>query len=254
MRLATFLRLSILLLYLRVFFPARASKNFFWWAIWGTTGLNILYSVVHILVLTLQCVESHESWGNVCIHESKLLIAASVINTISDIAVIVIPLGAIRKIQLSWEKKCGLVSLFGFGALAPVASIARLVYQAKNFDTDAEAGTYSITILLANAELAIAIISGCVPVLGILCTQRRRQHRPARDRRHQLSSPEPRFSEDSEPGGQPQPRSPAFVPMGWAGDISRPVGAAARRISRIEVWWWSKERTAAPEAIELAAL
>ncbi|KAK7752471.1 hypothetical protein SLS62_005624 [Diatrype stigma] len=244
-------RLAILLLYLRAFFPAKASKNFFWWVICGTIGFNVLYSAVHILVLLLQCVRSHEPWGNVCIHESKLLIAASSINIISDVAVLIIPIGAVRKIQLSRQKKWGLLSLFSFAALAPAVSIARLVYQVKHFDTDEEAGTYAITILLATVELTIAIISGCIPVMGVICT-RQRQDRPARDRSHQLESPQPRDSEDAESGGQPQ--SPAFVPMGWGGDISRPVGAAARRVSRFDVWWWSNERPAPPEAIELATL
>ncbi|EMR62433.1 putative integral membrane protein [Eutypa lata UCREL1] len=182
-----FAKLSILLLYLRAFFPARVSKSAFWWVIQVTIWVNVMYTVVHVLVIALQCVPSKQPWGTHRIHESGLLIAAAVVNIISDVAVVVIPIGAIWKIQISREKKWALWSLFGFGMLAPIASLARLVYQAMRFDDENQTAVYVITSFLATAEQVIAVVGGCIPVLAKFCAQRERQH-PVRSHHGQNSS------------------------------------------------------------------
>jgi hypothetical protein len=159
-----FARLSILLLYIRIFFPIGSFRTVFWWVIQGVIWLNLLYTVSLILVLTLQCVPYHKPWGSSCVNQWLVLVNASVINIISDIAVLVIPIASIIKLKTTRKKKWAIWALFGFGALAPLASIARLGYQIPEANGSNKTVIYPIVLILATAEQAIAMMVGSAPV------------------------------------------------------------------------------------------
>jgi len=161
-----FARLSILLMYIRIFFPVGSFRTLFWWVIQGVIWLNLLYTVSLILVLTLQCVPYHLPWGHSCVNQWLILVLASVINIISDIAVLVIPIASIIKLRTTRRKKWAIWALFAFGALAPLASIARLGYQIPVADGQNKTVIYPIVLLLATAEQAIAMIVGSAPVVS----------------------------------------------------------------------------------------
>ncbi|OTA62869.1 hypothetical protein K449DRAFT_382173 [Hypoxylon sp. EC38] len=159
-----FARLSILLLYIRIFFPIGTPRSTFWWIIQIVIWLNLLYTISLILVTTLQCVPEHLPWGSSCVNQWLILVLASVINIITDIAVLVIPIASILKLQVARKKKRAIWALFAFGVLAPVASIARLVYQIFAVDDKNRTVVYSIVLILATAEQAVAMIVGSAPV------------------------------------------------------------------------------------------
>jgi hypothetical protein len=161
-----FARLSILLMYIRIFFPVGSFKTLFWWVIQGVIWLNLLYTVSLILALNLQCVPYHLPWGHSCANQWLILVLASVINIISDIAVLVIPIASIVRLRTTRRKKWAIWALFAFGALAPLASIARLGYQIPVANGKDKTVIYPIVLLLATAEQAIAMIVGSAPVVS----------------------------------------------------------------------------------------
>ena len=159
-----FARLSILLLYVRIFFPIGSHRTTFWWVIQAVIWLNLLYTVSLILVTTLQCVPYHLPWGSSCVNQWLVLIMASVINIISDIAVLVIPIASIMRLQTTRRKKLAIWTLFAFGTLAPLASVARLAYQIPLANGTNKTVIYPIVIILASAEQTVAMIVGSAPV------------------------------------------------------------------------------------------
>lgn len=159
-----FARLSILLLYIRIFFPIGTRRSTFWWIIQVVIWLNLLYTISLILVTTLQCVPRHLPWGSSCVNQWLVLVMASTINIITDIAVLVIPIASIIKLHAAKKKKWAIWALFGFGALAPLVSIARLAYQIPEGDGENKTVIYSIVLILASAEQAVAMIVGSAPV------------------------------------------------------------------------------------------
>ncbi|KAI0439635.1 hypothetical protein F4803DRAFT_568217 [Xylaria telfairii] len=176
-----FARLSILLFYIRIFFPIGTAKSIFWWIIQAVIWLNVLYSVSLILVLTLQCVPYHLPWGNSCVNQYLVLVLASVINIISDIAVLVIPIAFIIRLRTTKRRKWAIWALFAFGTLAPLASIARLGYQIPLADGKNKTVIYPIVLFLATAEQTVAMIVGSAPiasgvVIGII--RQKRPHNP----------------------------------------------------------------------------
>lgn len=159
-----FARLSILLLYIRIFFPIGTRRSTFWWIIQVAIWLNLLYTISLILVTTLQCVPKHLPWGSSCVSQWLVLVMASTINIITDIAVLVIPIAPIVKLHAAKKKKWAIWALFGFGALAPLVSIARLAYQIPFRNDKNSTVIYSIVSILASAEQAVAMIVGSAPV------------------------------------------------------------------------------------------
>ncbi|KAI0097211.1 hypothetical protein GGR51DRAFT_541864 [Nemania sp. FL0031] len=172
-----FARLSILLLYIRIFFPIGTTKSIFWWIIQVVIWINILYSVSLILVLTLQCVPYHRPWGSSCVNQWLVLINASIINIITDIAVLTIPIASIIKLRTAKKKKWAIWALFGFGTLAPLASIARLGYQIPVANGTNRTVIYQIVLFLATAEQTIAMIVGSAPIAsGVVIRIIRQKH------------------------------------------------------------------------------
>ncbi|KAI0552418.1 hypothetical protein F4679DRAFT_88648 [Xylaria curta] len=173
-----FARLSILLFYIRIFFPIGTAKSVFWWIIQAVIWLNVLYSVSLILVLTLQCVPYHLPWGSSCINQYLVLVLASVINIISDIAVLVIPIAFIIRLRTTKRRKWAIWALFAFGTLAPLASIARLGYQIPLADGTNKTVIYPIVLFLASAEQTVAMIVGSAPIASGVVIGMLRQKRP----------------------------------------------------------------------------
>ncbi|GAP91807.1 putative integral membrane protein [Rosellinia necatrix] len=176
-----FARLSILLFYIRIFFPIGTQKSIFWWIIQAVIWINTLYSVSLILVLTLQCVPyRNRPWGSSCVNQWLVLINASVINIISDIAVLAIPIASIIRLKTTKRRKWAIWALFAFGTLAPLASLARLGYQIPLADGENRTVIYPIVLFLATAEQTVAMIVGSAPIAsGVIISTLRQKRRPA---------------------------------------------------------------------------
>lgn len=163
-----FARLSILLLYIRIFFPLGTERTTTWWVIWLTILVNLLYTISLILVTTLQCVPKGLPFGSTCVNQFLVFILASVINIITDLAVLLIPVARIWKLQMSRQRKYAICALFAFGALAPIASIARLGYQIPMGTNPNKTAIYPVIAVLATAEQGVAMVIGSAPVCSSL--------------------------------------------------------------------------------------
>lgn len=112
-----FAKLSILLLYIRLFFPKGFERSLFWWVIQAVIWLNLLYTVGLILAIALQCVPSHKPYGSSCENQYMVLISASIINIISDLLVLVIPMASLWRLNMSRKRKWAVWALFAFGSV-----------------------------------------------------------------------------------------------------------------------------------------
>ncbi|KAI0019205.1 hypothetical protein F4780DRAFT_771391 [Xylariomycetidae sp. FL0641] len=183
-----FARLSILLLYVRIFFPLGTVRTMTWWVIQVTIWANLLYTISLIFVTTLQCVPRGLPFGSTCVDQWLVLVLASVINVVTDIAVILIPVRSIWKLQMSRKRKWAIGALFAFGALAPIASLARLCYQIPMADNPDKTVLYSTVMLLATAEQGVAMIIGSAPVCSTLLLRIKRGRRPSGPRQNATMS------------------------------------------------------------------
>lgn len=110
-----FAKLSILLLYVRLFFPKGVTRSTLWWIIQVVVWLNFLYTLGLILALALQCVPYDRPYGSSCVDQYMVLISASIINIISDILVLIIPMASLWRLNMSRRRKWAVWALFAFG-------------------------------------------------------------------------------------------------------------------------------------------
>lgn len=115
----TFTKVSILLLFLRIFVPPRTPKNTIYYVIWFVIWFNVLYCIALVLTVLLQCVGQPKSKAakHTCIKTYYLVISASTINAISDIVMLIIPLVAVWDLHMPIQRKLALSVVFAVGML-----------------------------------------------------------------------------------------------------------------------------------------
>lgn len=112
-------KLSILFMYLRTFMPIRKSKtdHLTQFIIW----FNVLFYLSILVVASTGCVPRHKVWQRwvpgKCVNEQALLLVTAVINVLSDLSILILPIGCIWRLQLSRKLKLAVSALFATGSV-----------------------------------------------------------------------------------------------------------------------------------------
>ena len=129
----TLAKLAILLLFLRLFEPHRTGRNQLRFWLWFMIFFNTLYCAVFGLLVQLQCVYRKKSADGSCVNERLLIMTASLINVITEIAILIVPLFVVRGLHIPTAKKIGIVGILSFGtALVPSIQLRRLLINSFN--------------------------------------------------------------------------------------------------------------------------
>ncbi|KAF4626140.1 hypothetical protein G7Y89_g12023 [Cudoniella acicularis] len=156
-------KLSILFLYNRIF-PQRWFNRTL--VILG--GFIIAYSLAQVFGDIFQCIPISSIWGetapNYCINYPLLIIVIGVVNTITDIIILGLPMPLLWRLQLSTARKQLLTGL------VCIVSIVRLFYVNKVGNTKDPGWDYVIPSTLSDLECCVAIISACLPTYRPLVT------------------------------------------------------------------------------------
>ncbi|KAI0526294.1 hypothetical protein F5B22DRAFT_641443 [Xylaria bambusicola] len=137
---------------------------------------------IFIMVETFQCRPVSYGWtlhraqGN-CINEEAHIFSAGIINTVTDFAVVLLPIRTAMRIQLSPRQRVIVASLFGIGLVASAAGIARTVFtwlllNASDYDETWRSWYVWLTSLI---ELHLGIICASAPATKPFFTQKRRE-------------------------------------------------------------------------------
>ena len=114
-----FAKLSILLLYLRIFSPDRWTRLFIYLGIW----VIFIYYMVTASIFVGLCSPRHgESWpvallSSRCGETMVMTYVQGIFNIVSDFYVLVLPLPVVWKLQLPLRKKIGVSAVFMTGLL-----------------------------------------------------------------------------------------------------------------------------------------
>lgn len=104
-------KLSILLLYMKLFVPARSGKTY--WAIHILIWSNLVF---YVAILVAELVPCRLKEGH-CVDITAVLIIGAMINVISDFAILVLPIGKIWQLHMSPRRKLGITAVFSAGLL-----------------------------------------------------------------------------------------------------------------------------------------
>ena len=114
-----FVKLSILLLYLRVFTTSKSFRLLTWTTIMVVTA----YSLAGFIGTIVRCNPSKGACNNV----TQLSIFSSVLNILTDLAILILPLRQVWRLHADTKQKISLFVVFATGSLY-VARILRRVF------------------------------------------------------------------------------------------------------------------------------
>lgn len=114
-----FVKLSILLQFMRIFVPSKTGPAYYF--IQSVNWLNLLFYSAYTIASSLNCIPRRKIWEpytpGKCLDIAKLIIASSIINVFSDLAMFIIPLFCISSLQMPFKRKLGISVVFATGIL-----------------------------------------------------------------------------------------------------------------------------------------
>lgn len=136
-----FTKISVLLLYLRIF-PKTVSSRWFRYSVWSLIGACAAANIAFVLSIIFQCdpvVGAYEAWdGTVnakCFNTDAQIIAMAGINILLDLLVFFLPVPKLVKLEISTRKKVGVCLTFMTCLFVTIVSIIRLVKFIQHYDS-----------------------------------------------------------------------------------------------------------------------
>ncbi|KAJ6096877.1 hypothetical protein N7486_007623 [Penicillium sp. IBT 16267x] len=155
---------SIMLFYTRIF----GSKRSFQIQVTITMIIVWIWSASVILETFLLCRPLKYNWdtsiSGTCGDRNATYVVAGVMNLITDLMVMALPIPHIWKLQLGTAKKISLCGVFCLGLLVSIISIVRLV-ALRAIDFDNITGSVQMGVMWTVIEPELAIICANMPLL-----------------------------------------------------------------------------------------
>ncbi|KAH8698007.1 hypothetical protein BGW36DRAFT_281749, partial [Talaromyces proteolyticus] len=160
-------KLSVLFQLNRIFVVSRTTLIY--WLTQVLIGGNICCYLSLALALGLSCIPRAKLWDpelpGHCISSTSSIIASSVINIVSDVTILILPVFAVWQLQLPVKSKLIVSAAFGSGIFASASSIIRLVYSIQLTHTQDFSWGIEPVGLWAIAEISTVILAGSIPIL-----------------------------------------------------------------------------------------
>ncbi|KAI1409470.1 hypothetical protein F5Y13DRAFT_90739 [Hypoxylon sp. FL1857] len=134
-----------------------------------TYALIILWALAAILSAFLICQPFAFNWdklidGGTCGNAMISWIVTGVLNLVSDLIILVMPMPYLLKLELAWPKRLLLAASFGIGLLTCVISIVRIETM-TTIDFNDITWTIPHTVLFSALEPCIAVTLACIIIL-----------------------------------------------------------------------------------------
>lgn len=140
-----------------------------YWISHALIWTNLLFYLISTFLEIFACTPIAKAWDPLitnghCINVLALNVAASSINSLSDIGILILPQVSIWRLQMALRRKVQISTVFLIGSFACVCSILRLSYAVRLYRAT-DLTYYSwVTGVWTYPEMASGIIVGCLPV------------------------------------------------------------------------------------------
>ncbi|KAH7013659.1 hypothetical protein EDB80DRAFT_749306 [Ilyonectria destructans] len=165
-----FAKLSILSLYWRMFHVTNIRLP-----IQILFGCSIVWITFRIFMGIFHCVPVQAFWdssaGGKCeIEDKKFFFGTTLVHAFIDIAILIVPIVQIGKLQLPSLQKYGIMVMFMFGFFICAAAIVVIV-AATQFDATSVDLTWNICpiVVWATVEVNLVTVSACLPTVRPAC-------------------------------------------------------------------------------------
>ncbi|PGG96883.1 hypothetical protein GX51_07620 [Blastomyces parvus] len=183
---------SIVLLYLRIFY----AQQFFRWACYALIIFNIVSGIAYIPPTIWQCSPVYAFWdrsvSHRCINNLGSWLSYALINILTDLAILILPIRQVMHLQLRKNDKIAVVFVFALGGFVCITSIIRTTVIGAGSEVHDITWSPIPVSIWSTIELNTGIICACLPMI-----------------RQPLSILFPNLFSNSERSGSKQPSSRA---------------------------------------------
>ncbi|KAI4179711.1 MAG: hypothetical protein LQ346_007140 [Caloplaca aetnensis] len=176
------IKISILLFYRRIFTTYRRTFKIAFYVLGIYTLLNTIATVVTFIVQCLpvaffweraylvEDVDTPHAVKGECFTENIHVMTVFIANTISDVALLMLPAIGLWKLQLPREKKMGLFGVFSLGAFVTCVGVVRIYYgfKATNNYHDDLSWVNADILLWTAVECCVGTICASLPPMAPL--------------------------------------------------------------------------------------
>ncbi|PGH11327.1 hypothetical protein AJ79_04943 [Helicocarpus griseus UAMH5409] len=154
-------KLSILLLYLRIF-----TNKVFRRICWALIVIVISYQTGSAAASIFQCTPVRRAWDKqvpgTCVNSRVTWYANAAFNISSDLAILILPMPVVKSLQLPKKARIGLMAVFALGIFVCITSLLRATTSNRNTSgpmtwSSSEPSTWSVI------EINVGIICACIP-------------------------------------------------------------------------------------------
>ncbi|OGM41142.1 integral membrane protein [Aspergillus bombycis] len=160
-------KLSILLLYLRVFAPAK--KSWMYIFIHGLLWFNAAFYLADTLIEIFACVPREKIWNadvhGHCINVNMMILSTAILNTISDFSLLMLPIFCVWRLHMRNTQKLGLSAVFAAGLFACFSSAMRIGISVQKNNTSDRTYDWFPEFLWTSAEISAGIIASSLPAV-----------------------------------------------------------------------------------------
>ncbi|XXH02572.1 Glutathione S-transferase 2 [Hypoxylon texense] len=169
-------KLAVLWLYRRVFSPIRRSVLDI--AIITLIGLIVGFYGITTFVKIFQCFPLEKAWNGTvpgkCLGVNWILNISGGFNMVTDYLILLLPIQAVRNLQMDRSKKVLVVMAFTFGLCAPMFATLGLVVRLQNSGNPDKSWNQPKIMLCGVAELASSTLCVCFPETAVIFCRRAR--------------------------------------------------------------------------------
>ncbi|KAL2855668.1 hypothetical protein BJX68DRAFT_264022 [Aspergillus pseudodeflectus] len=126
-----------------------------------------------ILIAGLQCIPLSDLWngGSSCINPQPPWFAFSIVNVVTDVAILALPVKPVLGLHLKLSRKLQVLGMFLTGGVVCVFGVLRAIAMSNLSMVDASWAAVGASIW-SFTEISVGIVAACLPLLGPLFRNR----------------------------------------------------------------------------------
>ncbi|POS73775.1 hypothetical protein DHEL01_v207828 [Diaporthe helianthi] len=137
-------------------------------------GLNSLCVLINWLLAVLQCIPLDAYFHPAdhpnakCIDKTLLLLGPSILNIITDVVILFLPIRTIWNLNMTRRKKIAVLGVLCFGASSVIVAACRFIVLAELGSTDDPSYVLGNMVVVAAIEIQLAVVAVNLPALKAL--------------------------------------------------------------------------------------
>ncbi|KAF6830169.1 integral membrane protein pth11-like protein [Colletotrichum musicola] len=167
-------KVSILLLYRRLFSAKGGLGRLYSIMFWTATCLTTVYPLILWISIACACRPVSYYWNQYigaegsCINVNLFFLVLGIVNMFNDIVILFVPVPQIWQLQLNKRTKTSIIGIMLLGGFVCVASIVRIYYLNGLFQNVDVTWWMGPSFAWSSLEPSVAVISACLPTFAPL--------------------------------------------------------------------------------------